>query len=142
MKYDCGSLAHIPRQSPTFRWLQDPPIYYSRDWPEHIAKEATIFVSTPGISVTWIENCAGITETRQMWLKAQFPQWTTLGFENVLTATYDDAVRYCRRGPRGTKIPFWAVPFYMADKKAGMGWTELSRIWGFRRNASKVNFIS
>ena len=141
MRYDCGSLALNPRQSPIFRFLQDPPIHYSKDWPEEIAKEATIFVTTPGISINWLERCAGITETRQMWLKRQYPQWTTLGFDNITTATYDDAVRYVRRGPRGTQIPFWAIPFYLADKKSGMGWHQICSIWGSRRSINTTDFL-
>jgi len=147
MKYDCGALSVNPRQSPTFRFITEnngtrEGWITSANWPEHIIKEATILATTPGISYAWMSHVLGLSFPRIKYLKKNNPQWTTQGFDNILTANYDDAVRYIQRGPKNTQMPFWVIPFYMADKKTGMGWGQLCKIWGYRRKINTVNFIS
>lgn len=139
MKYDCGALAAVPRQSPIFRFISNPPAGYTRShaWPEHIQQEATAFISTPGISRLWILSNLNIGDDRKLALQARNPEWVEIGKRNHLTATYDDAINYCKRGALGTKMPFWAVPFFLEDIKNKIGEAEITRRWGSARWAMR-----
>jgi hypothetical protein len=75
-------------------------------------------------------------------LAARWPEYTKLGVENAMSATYDDARRYVERGPKGSPLPIWAVPFLLEDKKNGMSHSEIRRVWGRKDIALKRNLFS
>ena len=150
MKYDCGALRAHPRQSSTFRLMYDRISPYSRTqaWPVEIQQEACAFFHTPGIAESWLAHVFNYgTHTNIQYVKAslagRWPEWVGKSQENLITATYDDAVWYLHHAPHRTiALPLWGVPFMMEDVKRKIPHKELQKIWGSRFNRKRdfLNF--
>lgn len=118
MKWDLGSLRKYPRQSAVFRYMTSPDRpKYSHLWPVEIQQEAAVFTHTQGISKRWLYHVLRIGFLHRKTLGENYPEWVAKAEENMLSATYDDAYWYVRRGLFQTEIPRWAYPFILEDKK-------------------------
>jgi hypothetical protein len=149
MKYDAGALRKYPRQSETFRFLTEQGPGHGRrstTWPPHIQLDMGIFMHTPGVSGIWIEHVFGWPKEHAGLIKPTLrklhPQIVRLGQDNLLTANYDDATRYCTRGPVGTRMPMWALPFFLEDVKNKVSYRELRQRWGKRDRMRKKDFLN
>lgn len=134
MKYDAGALAEFPEKSSIFRFLKNnPPRIYT--WPKNILKEICVFISTPGISEYWCRRNFGFYGNRYTSIRLYAKPYEHLGFENMLTATEEDAIRYLKRRRRGELIPIWAKPFILDDIKAGIRQFEVVKKYGISRRS-------
>lgn len=132
MKWDCGALSKYRNNSSVFRYLSNKPPAYMQ-WPDGYLTELGIFLHTPGISRLWAMENFKLRSERIDRVRKVTRHLAHLGYENMLTATYDDAFMFMKYKPHWGHVPIWVRPFVTEDLKT-MSYRQVQAKWGCPSN--------